>query len=91
MEILCVTGVEDKLQVDVTDSIESLRNAGIQIWMLSGDKVETATCIAISTGQKGKGARLRFAFRKRNASTPGICDASMSHFYIKRFFFKQQF
>ena len=54
MEFLCVTGVEDKLQVDVTDTIESLRNAGIQIWMLTGDKVETAKCIAISTGLKSK-------------------------------------
>ena len=60
MEFLCVTGVEDKLQVDVTDSIESLRNAGIQIWMLTGDKVETATCIAISTGLKGKNQKLFF-------------------------------
>ena len=58
MEFLCVTGVEDKLQVDVTDSIESLRNAGIQIWMLTGDKVETATCIAISTGLKSKTQKL---------------------------------
>ena len=58
MEFLCVTGVEDKLQVDVTDSIESLRNAGIQIWMLTGDKVETATCIAISTGLKAKTQKL---------------------------------
>ena len=54
MEFLCVTGVEDKLQVDVTDTIEALRNAGIQIWMLTGDKVETAKCIAISTGLKSK-------------------------------------
>jgi phospholipid-translocating ATPase len=54
MEFLCVTGVEDKLQNDVTDTIESLRNGGIQIWMLTGDKVETAKCIAISTGLKAK-------------------------------------
>lgn len=60
MEFLCVTGVEDKLQVDVTDTIESLRNGGIQIWMLTGDKVETATCIAISTGLKAKHQHLFF-------------------------------
>jgi phospholipid-translocating ATPase len=60
MEFLCVTGVEDKLQVDVTDTIESLRNAGVQIWMLTGDKVETATCIAISTGLKSKSQDLFF-------------------------------
>jgi phospholipid-translocating ATPase len=60
MEFLCVTGVEDKLQVEVTDTIESLRNGGVQIWMLTGDKVETATCIAISTGLKAKNQKLFF-------------------------------
>jgi phospholipid-translocating ATPase len=60
MEFLCVTGVEDKLQLDVTDTIESLRNGGVQIWMLTGDKVETATCIAISTGLKSKTQHLYF-------------------------------
>lgn len=49
LELLGLTGVEDKLQVDVKSSIESLRNAGIKIWMLTGDKVETARCIGIST------------------------------------------
>ena len=66
MEFLCVTGVEDKLQVDVTDSIESLRNRGIQIWMLTGDKVETTTCISISTGLKGKYQKLFFYERTQN-------------------------
>ncbi len=54
MEFLCVTGVEDKLQDEVTDTIESLKNAGIKIWMLTGDKVETATCVAISAGLESK-------------------------------------
>lgn len=35
-------------------TIESLRSAGIQVWMLTGDKVETATCIAISAGFKDR-------------------------------------
>ncbi|OBZ74307.1 putative phospholipid-transporting ATPase IIB [Grifola frondosa] len=49
LELLGLTGVEDKLQDDVKSTLELLRNAGIKIWMLTGDKVETATCIAIST------------------------------------------
>lgn len=49
MELLCVTGVEDKLQVNVRATLELLRNAGIKIWMLTGDKLETATCIAKSS------------------------------------------
>ncbi|BGP10081.1 Putative aminophospholipid-translocase [Rhodotorula toruloides] len=47
LELLGVSGVEDKLQDDVKMTIELLRNAGIKIWMLTGDKIETATCIAI--------------------------------------------
>ena len=44
----------DKLQDEVAITIESLRSAGIQIWMLTGDKVETATCIAMSAGFKSR-------------------------------------
>ena len=44
----------DKLQDEVALTIESLRGAGIQVWMLTGDKVETATCIAMSAGFKSK-------------------------------------
>jgi phospholipid-translocating ATPase len=54
MELLGVTGVEDKLQDEVALTIESLRAGGIQVWMLTGDKVETATCIAISAGFKSR-------------------------------------
>ena len=52
MELLGITGVEDMLQEDIAPTIDTLRNAGIKIWMLTGDKVETAQCIAISTGLK---------------------------------------
>lgn len=52
MELLGITGVEDKLQVYVQQTLENLRSAGIKVWMLTGDKVETATCIAISAGLK---------------------------------------
>ncbi|MCJ1447537.1 MAG: putative aminophospholipid-translocase [Stictis urceolatum] len=49
LELLGVTGVEDRLQKDVKPSLELLRNAGIKIWMLTGDKVETARCVAVSS------------------------------------------
>jgi phospholipid-translocating ATPase len=49
MELLGLTGVEDKLQEDVKTTLETLRNAGIKVWMLTGDKIETATNIAISS------------------------------------------
>ena len=31
-------------------SLEMLKNAGIKVWMLTGDKQETAICIAKSSG-----------------------------------------
>ncbi len=55
LELLGVTGVEDKLQRDVKPSLELLRNAGIKIWMLTGDKVETARCVAISSRLVARG------------------------------------
>ncbi|KAK7750230.1 putative aminophospholipid-translocase [Diatrype stigma] len=55
LELLGVTGVEDKLQRDVKPSLELLRNAGIKIWMLTGDKVETARCVAISSKLVARG------------------------------------
>lgn len=32
MELLCVTGVEDRLQDRVRPTLELLRNAGIKVW-----------------------------------------------------------
>lgn len=49
LELLGLTGVEDKLQDGVKNTLEQMRNAGLKIWMLTGDKIETATCIAVSS------------------------------------------
>jgi len=45
-----ITGVEDRLQAGVGETIELLRTAGIKVWMLTGDKVDTAINIAVATG-----------------------------------------
>ncbi|CAL3966152.1 unnamed protein product [Diplocarpon coronariae] len=55
LELLGVTGVEDRLQKDVKPSLELLRNAGVKIWMLTGDKVETARCVAVSAKLVARG------------------------------------
>lgn len=44
------SAVEDRLQEDLKDTIQSLRNAQMKIWVLTGDKMETAENIAISSG-----------------------------------------
>lgn len=43
MELLGITGVEDKLQDEVAMTIQKLRQGGIQVWMLTGDKVHILT------------------------------------------------
>lgn len=40
------TAIEDKLQEGVPTCIETLSRAGIKIWVLTGDKMETAINIA---------------------------------------------
>lgn len=39
------TGIEDRLQESVPDTVVALREAGIQMWVLTGDKPETAVNI----------------------------------------------
>ncbi|KAK6588230.1 hypothetical protein RS030_6923 [Cryptosporidium xiaoi] len=53
LSLLGVTGVEDRLQDQVQETIMCLREAGIRIWMLTGDKVGTAREIAASAGLLG--------------------------------------
>ena len=48
MELVGVTAVEDKLQQDVENTISFIKQANIQIWVLTGDKLETAINIALS-------------------------------------------
>lgn len=42
------TGIEDRLQENVPESMQALRRAGMQVWVLTGDKPETAINIAYS-------------------------------------------
>ncbi|XP_057979048.1 phospholipid-transporting ATPase 1 isoform X2 [Malania oleifera] len=49
LSILGASGIEDKLQQGVPKAIESLRIAGIRVWVLTGDKQETAISIGYSS------------------------------------------
>jgi len=46
--LLGATAIEDKLQQGVPQAINDFRKAGIKVWMLTGDKKETAENIGIS-------------------------------------------
>ena len=43
------TGIEDRLQDRVSETIHSLHQAGLKVWVLTGDKMETAINIGYSS------------------------------------------
>lgn len=48
LTLIGATGIEDRLQENVPETIASLLAAGIVVWVLTGDKTETAINIAFS-------------------------------------------
>ncbi len=50
MYLIGATAVEDKLQDRVSETITDLLTAKIKVWMLTGDKLETAENIGKSCG-----------------------------------------
>ncbi|KAM9341246.1 phospholipid-transporting ATPase VD [Symphorus nematophorus] len=46
LTLLGTTGILDRLQEEVPETIEALQRAGIKVWVLTGDKMETAINIA---------------------------------------------
>ena len=49
LKLVGSTAIEDKLQEDVAETIEAFKSTGIKVWVLTGDKVETAINIGYST------------------------------------------
>lgn len=43
-QLLGVTAIEDRLQEGVPETIALLKEAGIKVWVLTGDKKGTAIC-----------------------------------------------
>ena len=48
LELVGATAIEDKLQDEVDLTITYLKKSGIKIWVLTGDKIETAINIGFS-------------------------------------------
>jgi len=49
LTILGATAIEDALQEGVPAAIQTMRDAGIKVWVLTGDKVDTAINIAFAS------------------------------------------
>lgn len=46
--VIGATAIEDKLQDQVDETIKAFKDAGIKVWVLTGDKTETAINIGHS-------------------------------------------
>ena len=50
MELVCVLSIRDNVRKEAVDAIRQVRNAGIQVVMVTGDRKETAVAIAKEAG-----------------------------------------
>lgn len=99
LDLLGITGVEDKLQDSVKPALEFLRNAGIKIWMLTGDKIETARCIAVSAKLVSRGqyihsvtkladdrsAMAELEFLQNKTDSALLIDGDSLQYYLDRY------
>lgn len=93
------TAIEDRLQDGVPDAIQLLAQAGIKLWVLTGDKVETAINIGFSCNLLGNDMELLLIktdltpdevkeYQVDNYDTlsaPLLIDYLISHFLATRF------
>lgn len=77
--MLGATGIEDKLQEDVENTLSSLKKAGIYIWLLTGDKLETAISVAFSCKLIEPEFHLMFLSRQKDIES---CKRSLIKFWF---------
>ena len=74
LELVGVTAIEDKLQEGVSEAVATLIAAGIKVWMITGDKQETAINIAVAAGLvRSSPARLLRANAAGSSAAAAAC------------------
>eukprot|EP00108_Taenia_solium_P007625 TsM_001104100 transcript=TsM_001104100 gene=TsM_001104100 len=79
LELLGATGIEDSLQEGVPETIAALREAGMKVWVLTGDKQETATSIAYAAKLITKEQRVMVL----SATTAEEAKRQLENFLVK--------
>lgn len=85
---LCLLGgtaIEDRLQDGVPQSISLLADAGVKLWVLTGDKVETAINIGFSCNLLDNGMELLVLRLGGDECTKGAVNALISD-YLQKYF-----
>ena len=71
-ELVGLTAIEDKLQEGVPHAIETLRLAEMKVWMITGDKMETAINIGISCNLISSKDVLRLTAENKTEAENGV-------------------
>ncbi|XP_032311944.1 phospholipid-transporting ATPase IF isoform X2 [Drosophila ananassae] len=69
LDLLGCTALEDALQDEVDATLEALQRAGLKIWVLTGDKVETAVNISLACRHIPQNAKPHFIIQKTDKET----------------------
>ena len=76
--LLGATAIEDKLQDGVPDTIHTLQEAGIKIWVLTGDRQETAINIGMSCKLISEDMTLLIVNEENSAATRSNIENKLS-------------
>ncbi|KAI8638204.1 hypothetical protein BD408DRAFT_423376 [Parasitella parasitica] len=79
MSLLGATAIEDKLQDGVPDTIHTLHEANIKIWVLTGDRQETAVNIGYSCKLLTEEMDLIICDQEDHASTQAFLQDKLAH------------
>ncbi|XP_069747994.1 phospholipid-transporting ATPase VA isoform X1 [Narcine bancroftii] len=78
LQLLGATGIEDRLQDGVPETIANLRKAALQIWVLTGDKQETAINIAYACKLLGQDEELLIMNAESQEDCAALLEQSLN-------------
>ncbi|VUG15893.1 DRS2 [Brettanomyces bruxellensis] len=75
LHLLGATAIEDKLQDGVPETVRAMQQAGIKVWVLTGDRQETAINVGMSCGLLSEDMNLLIVNEQtREATRENIAD-----------------
>ena len=77
------TAIEDKLQEEVSETIVSMKSVGIKVWVLTGDKIETAINIGYSCGLLSNDME-QFVIDSQQSGKVGLQLAEIAEVYERK-------
>ncbi|KAG1328948.1 hypothetical protein G6F62_007902 [Rhizopus arrhizus] len=82
MLLLGATAIEDKLQDGVPDTIHTLQEANIKVWVLTGDRQETAINIGYSCKLLMEDMELIICNEEDHVSTKAFLESKLAHIHL---------